>query len=141
VRTCAPWQDVSSPSVYHQAVLYLPGFCQIEQLPAFYASADCFVHPALQEPWGLVINEAMACRLPILSASSVGAADELVHDGVNGWRFDPADVGSLAEALLRIMVLPAHERLAMGEASSRLVEERCPAVRFGDGLSQLVDPP
>jgi glycosyltransferase involved in cell wall biosynthesis len=44
------------------------GFRQIDELPAFYAGAGAFVHPAWEEPWGLVINEAMASGLPVLSS-------------------------------------------------------------------------
>ncbi|MGC6458297.1 MAG: glycosyltransferase, partial [Akkermansiaceae bacterium] len=102
------------------------------------AHAGCFVHPALEEPWGLVINEAMACGLPILSSANVGAAEELVDDGVNGWAFDAADVGQIAEAMGRIAALEFEEISALGQASVRILEERCPTEAFGQGLKHLL---
>ena len=97
------------------------GFRQIWELRDFYSRAGAFIHPALSEPWGLVINEAMASGLPILSSNNVGAADELVRDGINGFSFDPEDVEELAELMLRLAVLPPEDRQAMGEASQRLI--------------------
>jgi glycosyltransferase involved in cell wall biosynthesis len=97
------------------------GFRQIWELRDFYSRAGAFIHPALSEPWGLVINEAMASGLPILSSHNVGAADELVRDGINGFSFDPEDVEELAELMLRLAVLPPEDRQAMGEASQRLI--------------------
>lgn len=50
------------------------GFQQMDNLVAYYALAGAFVHPALHEQWGLVINEAMACGLPILTSKTVSIA-------------------------------------------------------------------
>lgn len=136
IAEVAPWEtreeDLGEPTVF------FPGFQQIEELPRFYAHAGCFVHPALEEPWGLVINEAMACGLPILSSANVGAAEELVDDGVNGWAFDAADVGQIAEAMGRIAALEFEEISALGQASVRILEERCPTEAFGQGLKHLL---
>jgi hypothetical protein len=122
----------SSPTVF------LPGFRQIAELPQFYAHAGCFVHPALEEPWGLVINEAMACGLPILSSSNVGAAEELVDDGVNGWCFDAENVDEMA-ALMRKISAPDFPLAECGAASTRILEERCPTAAFGTGLGDLLN--
>lgn len=118
--------------------VFFPGFRQIEELPRFYAHAGCFVHPALEEPWGLVLNEAMACGLPVLSGSNVGAAEELVDDGVNGWKFDAQKVSSMAECLVKVAGLDDRQRLAMGAASVRILDERCPTEAFGRGLAEIL---
>lgn len=122
----------------NRPVVWMPGFRQIEDLPNFYARAGAFIHPALEEPWGLVINEAMASGLPILSGDNVGAAEELVDDGVNGWKFDAGSVEEMAGALLRIATLGADALAAMGESSRRLLEARCPTRAFGEGLSKVL---
>jgi len=119
--------------------VYFPGFRQIEELPRFYAHAGAFIHPALEEPWGLVINEAMASGLPVLSGNNVGAAAELICEGVNGWTFDATDVNAMAEAMARVAVLSEEERLAMGKAGAALLEERCPTQAFASGLRSLLD--
>jgi 1,2-diacylglycerol 3-alpha-glucosyltransferase len=144
VAECAPWEvgenfdcsilnaELDQPSVF------FPGFRQIEELPKFYSHARCFVHPALEEPWGLVLNEAMACGLPVLSGRNVGAAEELVDDGVNGWCFDAENVEEMAECLRRITDLSEDERLDFGSASARILEERCPTEAFGKGLADIL---
>ena len=75
------------------------GFRQIEELPSYYAAAGCFIHPALIEPWGLVVNEAMAAGLPVIVSTGAGCADDLVEHGANGFVFDPADVSDLARCM------------------------------------------
>ena len=75
------------------------GFRQIEELPSYYAAAGCFIHPALIEPWGLVVNEAMATGLPVIVSAGAGCADDLVEHGANGFVFDPANVNDLARCM------------------------------------------
>ena len=92
----------------------------------------------MDEPWGLVINEAMACGLPVLSSRNVGAAEELVDEGVNGWVFDPSNVAEITACLGKIAEMSDEARLAMGAASTRILEERCPTAAFGRGLAELL---
>lgn len=117
-----------------------PGFQQIDTLPRWYAGAGAFVHPALEEPWGLVINEAMACGLPVICSRTTGAA-ELVEDGVNGFLFDARDTASLSLLLRKMAELPPKERAHMGALSGRLVNERAPTSAFGSGLKALLQLP
>ncbi|MEB3172414.1 MAG: glycosyltransferase family 4 protein [Cyanobacteriota bacterium] len=78
---------------------HCPGYVAYGALPHWYALADVFVHPAIHEPWGVSVNEAMACGLPVLAAQGVGAADELLADGRSGLRFGSGDVACLAAQL------------------------------------------
>jgi 1,2-diacylglycerol 3-alpha-glucosyltransferase len=97
------------------------GFRQIDELPAFYALAGCLVLPSLSEPWGLVVNEAMASGLPVLVSERCGCVPELVRPGLNGYIFDPQDV----EALTRLMAMMTSERIdvkRMGEESRRIIQ-------------------
>ncbi len=136
VAEVAPWEtreeDQGEPTVF------FPGFRQIEELPRFYAHAGCFVHPALAEPWGLVINEAMACGVPILSSSNAGAAEELVIDGENGWKFDPKSSASIANSIVKITQLTAAQFTKVGHNSLVHLEKICPTRAFGDGLAKLL---
>jgi len=61
--------------------IFLPGFIQKEELPFYYALADCFILPSISEPWGLVVSEAMACGLPVLVSDRCGCYPDIVHDG------------------------------------------------------------
>ena len=114
------------------------GFRQIEELPRFYGGAGAFVHPALEEPWGLVINEAMASGLPVLSSWNVGAAEELVVDGETGFLFDPMSVEEMAIALVKVSGLKIDARIKMGRAAQARVENIVPLRAFGEGLATLI---
>jgi glycosyltransferase involved in cell wall biosynthesis len=114
------------------------GFRQIAELPAFYGSAGAFIHPALSEPWGLVINEAMASGLPILSSKNVGAAEELLIEGETGFLFDPMDLQAISAAMHQIATLPEDRRQQMGESARELVEKKAPLHGFGNGLKALL---
>jgi len=78
------------------------GFLQSDEMPLVYHACDVLVHPAEFEPWGLVINEAIACGLPIVTTSVVGAAVELVQHKRNGLIVTPRSVDLLAEAIFTI---------------------------------------
>jgi glycosyltransferase involved in cell wall biosynthesis len=139
VHPGCPW-DPQRPR-HSTPGLLLPGFRQIDELPRFYAHAAAFIHPAASEPWGLVINEAMASGLPILSSRNVGAAEELLEPDLNGFCFDPRSVDAIAEALIALASLPPERLRAMGAASAALIEERCPTSAFAEGLHQLLSLP
>lgn len=73
-----------------------------DELVDWYARADVFVLPSRSEPWGMVLNEAAAAALPIVATEDVGAAHDLVEDGLNGFRVPSGDSGVLADALRRL---------------------------------------
>lgn len=66
---------------------------------AVYRNADALCLPSEHEPWALVINEAAAAGLAVLSSDVVGASAELVRDGVNGKFFRSGDLQSCTDAL------------------------------------------
>lgn len=119
-------------------LVVFPGFRQIGELPSFYAGAGAFVHPALEEPWGLVINEAIASGLPVLSSRNVGAAEELVVEGENGFLFDPLNISEICAAMQKIHLMSEDQRTAMGMAAKNLLERKAPASAFGEGLKHLL---
>lgn len=119
------------------AGVHLPGFARHEDLPDYYGRAGCFVHAATVEQWGLVINEAAASGLPILASATAGATAELVHEGVNGFRFDPSCVQRIAEALCRFEALDEREREDMGRASARIAARFNPEI-FARGLTDAI---
>jgi 1,2-diacylglycerol 3-alpha-glucosyltransferase len=113
------------------------GFVQYPDLPGVYAGAGAFVHPAKSEPWGLVVNEAAACAIPLLISGTVGAARELVDDGTDGYTFSPFDDESLVRVLLNVTALDDEERAAMGQAARSRVSDFGPD-RFARGLLAAV---
>jgi glycosyltransferase involved in cell wall biosynthesis len=77
------------------------GFRQYEELPSLYASAALFLHVPHTDPWGLVVNEAMAAGVPAIVSRQAGAS-ELVRNGVNGWVCDQGDDDEILELLMRV---------------------------------------
>lgn len=73
------------------------------RVPAFLALSDVLVLPSQSEPWGLVVNEAMVCGLPVIVSSQCGCVPDLVVDGETGFVFDPANTPQLAQLLTRFM--------------------------------------
>lgn len=88
------------------------------ELPLYYALSDALVLPASQEPWGLVINEAMASGLAVIAHRSCGAAVDLVAAD-NGFALETFSV----EELSRAMRLIATDRARLGSMKSRSLEK------------------
>jgi len=97
------------------------GFLNQTELTQAYAAGDCLVLPSgYGETWGLVVNEAMVCGLPVIVSDRVGCGPDLVAPGVTGAVFPFGDVPALARCLCdmaadrpraRAMGLRAEERI------------------------------
>ncbi len=93
-----------------------------KELPIFYALASAFIIPSVSEPWGLVVNEAMACGLPVLVSQKCGCMFDLCWKGVNGFAFDPSNIDSMANSMLRISSLSDEQLEFMGKESQRIIK-------------------
>ncbi|MEH2153401.1 glycosyltransferase family 4 protein [Nostoc sp.] len=118
--------------------VHLPGFITYQAIGDWYGLANAFVHPALQEQWGLVLNEACAAGLPVLCSRTVGAGYELVENGKNGLLFDPQSREDMTSALLTIHQMDLDSRSKMGYFSQKIVDNYAPK-KFADGLLKAVD--
>ncbi len=97
------------------------GFQQVQELPVYYGLSSCFVLPSTMEPWGLVVNEAMACGVPIVASKRCGCVLDLVKDGENGFTFSPEDVPALARNLAQVASLSEAQRTALGQRSREII--------------------
>ena len=79
--------------------IFFEGFQQQEMLPKYYALADIFILPSFEEVWGLVVNEALASGLYVLSSKYAGASYDLIKDGFNGEVFNPGNVDEIAKLI------------------------------------------
>ena len=75
------------------------GFTEKEKLKLYYAAADIFVLPTREDIWGLVINEAMAAGLPVITTNRCGAGLELIKNNQNGYLVQVDDVDNLSEKI------------------------------------------
>jgi glycosyltransferase involved in cell wall biosynthesis len=92
------------------------GFRNQSELPRFFELADVFVLPSRHEPWGLIVNEAMASGCAVIVSSDVGCHPDLVTDGIEGCVFPVGDVPALTAALRLVFRTPETAR-AMGRAA------------------------
>ena len=83
-------------------------------------ASDAFVLPAANEPFGLVLLEAMSIGVPTLAAQSGGPL-EIIDDGSNGYLFRPNDAANLAEHIVRVLNEPVQTRIVsdLGQESVR----------------------
>ena len=73
-----------------------------KELIRYYVGSSVFVLPSHDEPWGVVVNEAMACGLPLILADRVGSAADLLVDGENGRRFTAGNIDQLAVCIKEV---------------------------------------
>ena len=118
--------------------VHLPGFVGYQELPKFFAKAIALIHPAYVEQWGLVINEACAAGLPILSSYTVGATEGLVKSGENGYLFSPDDKIDMANKLMLIQNIDQNILKEMGKNSQKLVKNYEPNL-FGVGAVNAIE--
>ena len=78
----------------------MAGFQQRNRLVQLLALAEATVVPSRAESWGVVVNEALACGSPVLASDAVGAAVDLLVDGLNGRIFQAGNPAALAAALV-----------------------------------------
>ncbi len=102
------------------------GFQPYDSIPEWYARAACLILPSMSEPWGLVVNEAMASGLPVIVSDRCGCADDLVEDSVNGYIFPAEDVDWLTRRMLAFDALSGADRKAMGSRSQEIVARFSP---------------
>lgn len=98
------------------------GFVNQRRLPEVYALSDIFVMPSEDEPWGLVLNEAMAAGLPPVVCSDVGACADLIQEGETGFTFASGDWTAMT-ALVRQLLADVALREAVGQ-SARAISSR-----------------
>lgn len=113
------FMEIATDSRVNDRVSFVPATDRIER---YYGCADALVLPTPYDAFGMVITEAMACGLPVITTPLAGAA-ELMRPGVEGLLVEsPTDVAALADAMRE---LSEHEdrRSQMGSAAAALMRE------------------
>ncbi len=102
-------------------VVRFSGFAQRETLASYYALADVLILPTHTDTWGLVVNEAMACGLPVILSRAAGCADDLVRDAETGLLIPPRDVDALAIAMNTLAEQPEFREVMGASAKEHIV--------------------
>ena len=124
----------------------LDGVCFIEgqpwyDVPKILALADVFILPSYSEPWGLVVNEAMACSLPVIVSNKCGSAYDAVLEDENGYTFNPYNVEELTLVFNKFVNNP-EKITAFGQKSREIIKRFSPervAQEMYDGFKAVVD--
>jgi glycosyltransferase involved in cell wall biosynthesis len=106
------------------------------ELLRLYAEADVFAFPTRADCFGVVLTEAMAASLPIVT-TRVAAIPEAVEDGESGFIIEPDDGDALQDRLLRLVSSPDLRR-RMGRSSRLIGEQRFDMERNAGRLAQLL---
>ena len=98
------------------------------EIEIYFAAADCFVFPTVYEPFGMVISEAMASGLPVITSKSAGAA-ELIEHGKSGLLLNESWSAAEISKNLVFLMQNSDLRIDMGVAARRAIEpytwDRC----------------
>ena len=133
------------PSLYYHVQLakhlgiskyvFFPGVISHEEATQYYAASDVVVMPSLQEAWGLVATEAMACGKPVV-ATKVGGLPDQIIEGFNGFLVPPRDPKALADRILYLLENPSEAR-RMGLNGRGLAEDKFDIERRVDKIIEL----
>lgn len=99
--------------------IHFEGFKTKEELKKYYKAADLFVLPTREDIWGLVVNEAMAYGLPVITTDRCNAGLELIEEGVNGYIISTNNPIELAEKVELVLA----ESKTMGKNAIRTIQE------------------
>jgi glycosyltransferase involved in cell wall biosynthesis len=113
------------------------GFVQPTDLPEVYGLADVMVFPTLGDPHGLVVEEAMAAGLPVISTSAAGDIHARIPEDVAGHIVPPGQDAPLAERMTELAANPAR-RAAMGAAGRRSAK-RFDTNGYAEDFERFVD--
>jgi glycosyltransferase involved in cell wall biosynthesis len=97
------------------------GFMNEREKWIYYLVSDVFVLPTREDVWGLVVNEAMLCGLPVICSKFAGCCSDLVEDEKTGFVIDPNDTESFANVLRTVITGDG----LRGTMSERAREKAC----------------
>lgn len=97
------------------------GYVTDEELRAAYSRATLFAMPSIAELQSIATMEAMASGLPVVAANAM-ALPHLVHDGQNGYLFEPGSAQDLADKITRVLTAAPADLEALKRESLKLIE-------------------
>lgn len=107
----------------HQSRIHSYGYVEPGSIVDFFSGASFFILPSVSEAWGLVVNEAMACSLPLILSNRAGSSYDLVSEGENGWIIDPFDTNRMAQVLNCASNMDEEMREEFGRKSKALIND------------------
>ncbi|NDJ87101.1 MAG: glycosyltransferase family 1 protein [Chloroflexi bacterium] len=105
---------------FNGAPVTFAGYLKGKELSAAYSASDVFVFPSAIETFGLVVAEAMATGLPVVS-SRVGGVPEIIETGHNGYIFEPNDIDQMITYVQELVENP-QKRQEMGQKGMAAIQ-------------------
>jgi 1,2-diacylglycerol 3-alpha-glucosyltransferase len=105
-----------------QKLILFSGHVKQPEIIDFYTCASCMVLPSVSETWGLVVNEALACSIPVIVSNQAGSSFDLVQNGRNGWLIDPYNIVEMTDILRKVRELDQNERINAGIRGRELID-------------------
>jgi glycosyltransferase involved in cell wall biosynthesis len=109
-------------------VVSLPGFLPQSDMPQFFGAIDLLAHPSFEEPFGLVVVEAMACARPVVAING-GGIPEIIRHGRDGLLVPAEDAAALANAMCTLIENPGQAQELTRSARQRVVESFSPEIQ------------
>lgn len=100
--------------------IIMMGFVNQSKMPIIFGISDIFVLTSDNEPWGLVVNEAMCARLPIILAKNIGCSYDLLRNDQNGFLINSKQPDILSKKL-KYLIQNKSKRIKMGEKSYEII--------------------
>jgi glycosyltransferase involved in cell wall biosynthesis len=114
--SAAPYEEAIQRHGLSEAVNFLPPRADVE---FYYAAADVYASPSIEDAFPLPPLEAMACGLPVITSNSAGGPSEFIRQGEDGLVLEnPTDAKTLSEWLARLAG-DADWRIEMGSAAAQ----------------------
>lgn len=118
--------------------VFLKPFMQQQELIPIYRQSQAFILASIKETWGLVLNEAMASGIPVISSFNCGATNTLVTEGMNGYSFSPESEQELADKMEKYHLLDNNGKKEMKYNAKCTIQE-WDLNRFVDGVYQAIN--
>ena len=113
-------EPINHPKIKHF------GFVQPKDLSNYTAQTGVFILPSRSEPWGVVVHEFAAAGFPLLLSDKVGAKEQFLKEGKNGFVFTSGNVNEIKQVLKKIINTKESDLIAMSSYSNNLSKSISP---------------
>jgi glycosyltransferase involved in cell wall biosynthesis len=114
------------------------GFVQPKDLATYTSQTGVFVLPSRYEPWGVVVHEFAASGFPLLLSNQVGAKDQFLQEGKNGFSFQSNTITEIKEVLKKIVCCSDAELIEMGKESNQVSKSISPKT-WADNILNILN--
>jgi len=115
-------QPIIHPKIKHF------GFIQSRDIEKYLSNASVFILPSHFEPWGVAVHEFASAGFPLLLSDEIGASEDFLKDGINGFVFQSGNISELKERIQKITSLTNEELFIMGESSIGFSKKNTPDI-------------